>query len=71
MSDAVQIQLIVSIASVLVAIASTCFAYMAHKAAKETHTLFNSRMTELMRLAKAAAKAEGVKEEKERQKPRR
>lgn len=67
MSDAVQIQLISSLATVLVAFVSAWFAFKAHKAAKETHILFNSRMTELMELAKAAARAEGVLQEKESQ----
>ena len=67
-SDPVQIQLVVSGAAVLMALVSAWFAYLAHKTAKVTHILFNSRMTELMELAKKAAKAEGVLEEKEFQK---
>lgn len=65
MSDPVKIQMIVSGAAVLVAVVSAFFAYLAHKTSKQTHILFNSRMTELMELAKKAAKAEGVLEEKE------
>lgn len=57
-----------SIAIIATAIASIYAAYTANKskaAVQEVHQLVNSRMTELLELTRTAARAEGIKSEKD------
>ena len=69
LSDAVAMSLISSMATLLLGIASAYFAYRAKvysqravETSMETHHVVNSRMQEMLELAKKSSKAEGVME---------
>lgn len=51
---------------IIAALISAIPSLLALMEVKKVHVLINSRMDELLRLTKAASKAEGVAEEKER-----
>lgn len=69
LSDAVFMSLISSAATVILGIVATYFAYRAkiyseraEKMSEQTHKAVNSRMDEMLALAKKSSKAEGVAE---------
>lgn len=64
MTDAVAIQITVSTAAVLVAGVSAYFAYKAKTGTTSTHRLVNSRMSQLLALAKSSSLAKGKLEGK-------
>lgn len=64
MTDAVSISIITSTGAVIMASVSSFFAYKAKTIAEQTHQVTNSRMTELLALAKVSSKQEGVLQEK-------
>lgn len=73
MTEAVQTAIIIATPPTLLALAAVIQSWRTGRAVKEVHVLFNSRLTEWKeetRLANqasnVAAKAEGVKEEKEK-----
>ncbi len=67
MTDSVLIALIGGSFTTLTASVSAVFAYKAKQTSKETHLLFNSRMTELMELSKLSAFDKGIAYEKQRE----
>lgn len=59
MTDAVAIQITISTAAVLVAGVSAYFSYKAKTSALNTHELVNSRMSQLLKMAKSSSRAAG------------
>lgn len=59
MSDPVQIAIATSTSACVIAFVGAYFAYKAKIMANKTHQIVNSRMTELLALAKSSSKAEG------------
>jgi Asp/Glu/hydantoin racemase len=64
-TDAVSISIITSLSAVAMAFVSAYFSYKAKSVSEETHKLVNSRMGELLELAKSSSKAEGKLEGKQ------
>lgn len=70
MTDGVQIAIVTSTGALLLGAVSSYFAYKAKAVSQVTHDLVNSRMTELLEMAKKTSHAKGVLQEKQDEKKR-